>query len=181
MDFVKSAIEHREPVIVGFFIQLYDKLRKFELYYIYFDEFCDNNKFEELKMDSLYLALAEEDLDEYILLSKPAEWIEMRSKDCRDSFKADGKINFFPRSCCSEHKKHEKREQVLFKEEFRCSEIVCLCIKTYCCYDSEKQKYKFSSKGLNKRSLEDFGDVPMAKYRRELDTALSLKSTNKGF
>ena len=73
VEFVKSAIQHREPVMVGFFILLYDKLRKFELYYIYFDEFCNNNKFEELKMDSLFWALGEEDLDEYVLLSKPAE------------------------------------------------------------------------------------------------------------
>ena len=44
--------------------------------------------------DSLYLALAEEDLDERILPSKRAEWIEKRSKDCRDDFKADAKIKF---------------------------------------------------------------------------------------
>ena len=40
---------------------------------------------------SLFLALVEGNLDECILLSKPAEWIEMRSKDCRDNFRADGK------------------------------------------------------------------------------------------
>ena len=46
--------------------------------------------------DSLYLALAEEDLDECILPSKWAEWTEKRSKYCRDDFRADVKNNFFP-------------------------------------------------------------------------------------
>ena len=47
--------------------------------------------------DSLYLALAEEDLDDCILPSKRAEWTENRSKDCRDEFRADAKKNnFFP-------------------------------------------------------------------------------------
>ena len=59
--------------------------------------------------------------------------------------------------------------------------MVCLCSKTYCCYDSKSQKYKFSSKSLNKRALEDSGDGPMAKYRQVLEEAVNLKSTNRGF
>ena len=77
--------------------------------------------------------------------------------------------------------KYDKREPRLLKEEFRCTEMLCLCSKTYCCYDSKSQKYKFSSKSLSKRALEDFGDGPMAKYRQELDDAVNLKSTNRGF
>ena len=64
----------------------------------------------------------------------------------------------FSHNCCSKHKKHDKREPGLFKEEFRYTEMYCLCSKTYCCYDSKSQKYKFISKGLNKRALEDSGD-----------------------
>ena len=64
------------------------------------------NKFEELEMDtdSLYLALAEENLYGCILPDKRAAWEKMRESDCRDSFKADAKSNFFPRTCCSIHK-----------------------------------------------------------------------------
>ena len=131
--------------------------------------------------DSLYLALAEEDLDDCILPSKRAEQIERRSMDCRDDFRADAKNNFFPRTCCSKHRKYDKREPGLFKEEFRCTEMLCLCSKTYCCYDSKCQKNNFSSKGLNKRALEDSGGGPMAKYRQLLDDAENLKSTNRGF
>ena len=105
----------------------------------------------------------------------------MRESDCRDSFKADAKSNFFPRTCCSTHKKYNKREPGLFEEEFRCTEMLCLCSKTYCCYDNKSDKFKFSSKGLNKRVLEDSGDGPMSKYRRVLDKAINLTSTNRGF
>ena len=97
-ELVNSTIEHCEPIIVGFFRLQYAKLKMLELYYNFFDNFCDVNKFEELEMDtdSLYLALAKEDLDDCILPSNRAEWSEKRSKDCRDDFRADAKNNFFP-------------------------------------------------------------------------------------
>ena len=183
MELLKSTIEHREPIIVGFFILQYAKLRMLELYYNSFDKFRDVNKFEELEMDpdSLYLALAEENLYDCIKPDKRVAWEKLRKNDCRDSFMADAKSNFFPRTCCSTLKKHDKREPALFKEEFRCIEKLCLCSKAYCCYDNKSDKFKFSSKGLNKRVLEDSGDGPMSKYRRVLDEAIILTSTNRGF
>ena len=87
-------------------------------------------------------------------------------------------LTFFPRTCCTEHKKHDKREPGLFKEEFRCTEMLCLCSKTYCCYDANS-KYKFSSKGLNKRTLEDCDVGPMTKYRKVLDEVINVTSTNR--
>ena len=104
----------------------------------------------------------------------------MRENDCRDPFKADAKSNFFP-TCCSTHKKHDKREPGLVKEEFRYTEMLCLCSKTYCCYDTKSDKFKFSSKGLKKRVLQDSGDGSLSQYRRVLDEAISLTSTNRGF
>ena len=59
--------------------------------------------------------------------------------------------------------------------------MLCLCSKTYCCYDSNSNKYKFSGKCLNKRTLEDCGDGPMAKYRNVLDEFVYVTSTNRGF
>ena len=55
---VKAEIEHLEPIIVGFFILQYAKLRMLELYYNFFKQYCDESKFWELEMDadSLYLA-----------------------------------------------------------------------------------------------------------------------------
>ena len=123
--------------------------------------------------DFFCLALAEEDLDICILPSKRAEWKEKRSKDCRKDFRADGK-NIFSRTCCSKHKKHDKREPVSFKEEFRCSNLFYLCSKTFCCCDSKKQKYTFSSKGLSKRALEDSvfwpdGNISASRWCSEIE------------
>ena len=89
-----------------------------ELYYNFFDRFCDLNKFEEFEMDKdvLHLALDEEELYDCIQPDKRSTWKEMREIDCRDSFEADVKSNFFARACCSTHKKHDKREPGLFKE-----------------------------------------------------------------
>ena len=183
VELAKAEIEHREPIILEFFILQYAKLRMLELYYNFFERFCDVNKFEELEMDtdSLYLALSEKELYNCIREESKAEWGLLRTKDCRDDFTANATTNFFPRTCCTGHKKHDKREPGLFKEEFRCTELLCLCSKTYCCYDSNSNKYKFSSKSLNKRMLEDCGDGPMAKYRKVLDEFINVTSTNRGF
>ena len=52
VELAKAQIEHKEPIIVGFFILQYAKLRLLELYYNFFTRFCDVNKFEELEMDT---------------------------------------------------------------------------------------------------------------------------------
>ena len=58
---VKPEIEHREPIIVGYFILQYAKLRMLELYYNFFKNFCDTDKYgeHEMETDSLYLAWSE--------------------------------------------------------------------------------------------------------------------------
>ena len=119
--------------------------------------------------DFLYLALSEKELYNCNREESKIEWDLLRTKDCKDNFTANATTNFFSRTCCTEHRKHDKREPGLFKEEFRCMEMLCLCSKTYCSYDSKSNKYKFSCKGVNKRTLEDCGDGPMAKYRKFLD------------
>ena len=173
----KAEIEHREPIIVGFFILQYARLRRLELYYNFFERFCDVNKIEELERDtvSMYLALSETELYDCI-----REQL-MRTEDCKNDFTATAATDLFPRTCCAKQKKHDKREPGLFKEEFRCTEMFCLCSKTYCCYDSNSHKYKVSSKSSNKRTLEDCGDGLMAKYRKVLDEFSNVTSTNKGF
>ena len=64
-ELAKAQIEHKVPIIVGFFIFQYAKLRMLELYYNFFTKFYEVTKFEELEMytDSLYLALAEKELE----------------------------------------------------------------------------------------------------------------------
>ena len=128
------------------------------------------------------MALSEENLKGVILPEKRAEWDQLRSKGCTDTFTANATDNVSRRTCCNAHKKHDKREPGLFKEEFICSKMLCLSSKTCCCYGKQTNKHKFSSKRLNKRTLEECGDGgPMSKYRKVLEKAVSVTSTNRGF
>ena len=183
VEFAKAQIEHKEPTLVVFFILQYAKLRMLELYYNFFSGFFDVSKFEELEMDtdSLYLALAEKELEDCKRPEMRAEWQKLRSNDCVNNFTADAVANFFPRTCCVKHKQHDKKEPGLFKEEFRSTETICLCSKLYCCYDATSNKLKFSSKGLNKRVLEDNGDGPLEKCRRVFNKTVDVTSNNRGF
>ena len=155
-----------------------------ELYYNFFKKFCGTDNYEELETDtdSFHLALSEENLEDVILPEKRAEWEQLRSNDCTDNFTANATDNFFSRTCCHTHKKHNERGPGLFKEEFRCAEMLCFWSKTYCCFDKLTNKYKFSSKGLNKRTLDDCGDGgPMSKYCKVLEDSANLTSTNREF
>ena len=75
VELAKAEIEHKEPINVRFFILQYAELRKLELYYNFFTKFCDLNKLEELEMDTdlLYLALAENELEDCIRPEMTAE------------------------------------------------------------------------------------------------------------
>ena len=72
-------------------------------------------------------------------------------------------------------------ENLGYSKEFRCTEMICLCNKIYCCYDSQSIKFKLSSKGLNERTLENSGEGPMSKYRKVLEEVINITSTNRCF
>ena len=134
VELVKSEIERRETISVGFFILQYAELRMLDFYYNLFKNFCDTDKYEELELniDSLYLALSEKSVEDVIISEKRAEWDRLRSKDCTYNFTANATANFVHRTCCNVHKKHDQREPGLFKEEFIYAELLCLCSNTYC-------------------------------------------------
>ena len=69
--------------------------------------------------DSLYLALSEKKLYDCFREESKAEWELMRAEEFKDDFTANATSIFFPRTCCTKHMKHDKREPGLFKEEFR--------------------------------------------------------------
>ena len=119
-----------------------------QLFYNFYERFYDVDKFEELEMDtvSLYMALSEKELYDCIRQESKVERELMRTEDGKDDLTANATTNFFPQTYCTELKKHDKREPGLFKVEFRCTEALCLCSETFCCYDSNSSKYKFSNK-----------------------------------
>ena len=127
VELVKAQIEHKEPIFVRLFILQYAKLRTMKLYYNFFTKFYDVKNFEELGMDTnwLYLALAEKELEDCIQLEMVAEWKQLRSKDGTDCFTAHS-VGIFLRKCCDKHKEHKKWEPHVFKDEFRCSPMLCI-------------------------------------------------------
>ena len=131
--------------------------------------------------DSLYLAFAEKELGDCIRPEMRDEWQRLRSNDRVNFFTADAVANFFFRTCCVKRKQHDKREPGLLEEEFRCTEMLFLCSKTYCCYDLTCNTLKFSGKGLNKRVLEQSGDGSLEKYPRFLNEKVNVTSNNRGF
>ena len=68
-----------------------------ELYYNFFDKFCDVQKFEVLEMDtdSLYLALAHENLYDCIRPEMRSIWNEIRRDDCTETFRPTVRAIFF--------------------------------------------------------------------------------------
>ena len=102
-EMAKAEIEHTEPIIVEF-LMLHDaKLRMLELYYNFFERFCDVNKFEDLEMDtdSLYMALSGKELYGCIREESIFESELLRTEDCKDDFTANTTTNFLPRTCCT--------------------------------------------------------------------------------
>ena len=128
---VKAEIEHKEPILVRFFSRQCAKLRMLDLYYNFRTKFCEVNKFGELQMDaaSLYLVLAEKELEDCIGPGLKTEWERMLSKGCTDSFIAVGVADFFSQKCSDKHKKLDKGEPGLLEEELRCTKMLCLCSK----------------------------------------------------
>ena len=108
VELVKSEIEHKEPIVVGFSILRNAKLKMLELYYTFFDKYCNVKKFEELEMDtdSLFPVLSEHDLYDCVRPAMKKQYNSLRSPDCTDEFPAKSTAIFFPCTCCARHKKH---------------------------------------------------------------------------
>ena len=60
--------------------------------------------------DSLYLALAEKELEDCIRPEMRAQWHRLRSNDCVGGLTADAVAILFPRTCYVKHKQHGKRD-----------------------------------------------------------------------
>ena len=91
VEMVKSEVEHKEPIIVGFFILEYAKLKMLQLFDNGFQVFCDPQKYELIEMDtdSLYMALSEANVEDFIRPEMKLLWQMTRENDCRKDFRAD--------------------------------------------------------------------------------------------
>ena len=126
MELVKPESEHREPIIVGYFILQNAKLIMFELYYTFFKNFYDTDKYEELEMDTdlLHLTLSKENLEDVIL---PKKCDQLRSKDCTDDFTANTNDNFSPELAVRPTRKMIRGSQDYLKESLDVQKR-CACV-----------------------------------------------------
>ena len=184
VELIKSKIEHREPIIVRFFMLQYAKLGMLELYYNFIKKFCDTDKYEKLEMDtdSFQLALSEESLEDVILPKKRAEWDQLRFEDCTDNFTVNATDNFFLELAVMPTRNMVRKSRVSSKKSLDVQKCCVSVAKHSVVMISRLTDYKFSSRGLNKRTLEDSGDGgPMTKYRKKLEESVNVTSTNRGF
>ena len=132
VELAKCVIEYTNPIIVGFFILQYGKLKMLELYCIFFGTFYGTDKYEEIERDtnSLFLALAEKEKCDCIRSEKRQEWELLRSKYCNHALTADACSNFFLRTCCAKHKKHDESKPGLFKNFLALKFCVCVAMHT---------------------------------------------------
>jgi hypothetical protein len=165
---------------VAFFILQLAKLRMLEFRYDFLDAICIPEKFQEMQMDtdSLYLALAGKTVEDIIRPEMRQHWAAARARDCvQVEFLPDDKFNWFPRTCCDVHARHDRRTPGLFKLEWSGHEMICLASKTYCGYNRDTGGEKVSCKGVNKRALSN----PIQHFRNVLQEQKAFYAINPGF
>jgi hypothetical protein len=166
------------PYQTGFFILQYAKLRMLQFYFDFIDWFLNREDFAWVCMDtdSAYLELAAETLEELIKPTLWGEYIGMQKNFCSDHFSQSAEnMLWFPRTCCEKHNKFDQRTPGLFKTEFSGDLIISLASKTYLIAAGEK--YKFSSKGVNKGNISD----PINIFKTVLQEKKPLSAQNIGF
>jgi hypothetical protein len=176
IEMQKKKIKLDLPIQIGYFILQYAKLRMLQFYYDFLVKYVPRDKFQSLEMDtdSLYSSFAGENLQDVIRPELLNDYIRQINGSCSvETFDADN--YWFPRNCCNTHAKYDSRTPGLFKLEAQGHLFYGLCSKTYLLKD--KEKCKFSSKGLSKNRIKD----PLQLFKSVLENKVSSSSKNLGF
>ena len=197
---------------MGYFILQYAKLRMLEFYYDFMDQYVDRSNFEycEMDTDSAYMAISGTSLDDVIKPEMKDQYLRGLKGFCSEmDIEADAGFHWFPRTCCSNHAKYDKRTPGLFKLEYQGDEMIGLCSKTYIVRKSKiltpsaarvvaqrilhKAKgRKFRRRRLQSRRIQEYKfsskgvskrhlKAPMTKFRRVLKTREAQSGSNRGF
>ena len=132
-----------------------------------------------MNTDSLYLDLAEENLEDCILSENKSQKLQICRNDCIDDLIANAKKNFFRRTSCAVYKKHDN--PVYSKKNFNVLKCCACAVGRIADMIVKATNLNKAAKDSTKKTLEDTWDEPMPKYRRVLDEAVNIKSTNRGF
>ncbi len=117
--------------------------------------------------DSAYIAFSAENFEDLIKPELKEDYLKNKHK-------------WFPRDDTIENAKFDERAPCLLKVEYTGKSLISLCPKLYYCEgtDNEEKKYKFSSKGIQKRN----NDITKEIFKKVLFN-LNYKDmcTNRGF
>jgi hypothetical protein len=174
----KDKIDLDLPTQIGFFILQLAKMRMLQFYYDFMDIYVEREDFQycEMDTDSAYMGITAERIADIIKPHMKERYEKGLKGFCSDiPVKADDKYHWFPRSCCSEHIKFDKRTPGLFKVEFEGDALIGLCSKTYIV--KNENIIKFSSKGVNKSTIKE----PMEIFQNVLENRKSGTGSNVGF
>jgi hypothetical protein len=188
LEMSKKRIKLDTPIVLGFAILQYAKLRMLQFYYDCLDKYIDRRDFQlcEMDTDSNYMALSAPLFDvirsnlRSEFFNQYGQWFpRLACPQHHNTFIATllrgGRWNMH--DCCKKVNKLDQREPGLFKEEFKGVGIISLNSKTYFCWSDDPTNDKYRSKGLSRRqnrlTRDQFMDV--------LNTKTSVDGQNIGF
>ena len=168
IEMKQRQIKMDTPMIIGYMVFQYAKLRMLEFFYDCIDKYVDRRDYQfiETDTDSAYFCFSGNSLEEVIIPSKRREFFSdyykwFPSMACRKHYKDFIEVNtrgdtwLMKYKCCQDYFQKEKRTPGLFKVECKTDGCIALNPKTYICFDQEKEDEtpvtkKISTKGLSK-------------------------------
>ena len=212
LEMSKRKIKLDLPIQLGYFVLQYAKLRMLEFYYDFMDKYVDRADFEycEMDTDSAYMAISGSHFEDIIKPDMRTQYLQGLNGFCTDmEIEADAQHHWFPRTCCNQHAKYDKRTPGLFKLEYQGNEMIGLCSKTYivrktkvikptntriCAFRLLKKAkgFKPTRKPLKSRLVNEYKysskgvskrhlAAPMTKFRTVLKTRKTQSGLNRGF
>ena len=163
-----KMIRENLPIQIGFFILQYAKLRMLQFYNFVMTH-CERSRHILLcsDTDSFYLSLNAIDLIDIVKPERKAAFEHMLKGECDDSLNDKAEDRFLCRTCCDKHNKYDQKLPGVFKEEFRGTECLSLCSKTYIARGGQGGD-KVSAKGVVKSLVDNiFDKMHSALYQKE--------------
>ena len=105
-----------------------------QFYYDFLDKYVDRMDFQYCEMDTdwAYLALSASQLTDVIKHDMLSTYMNGLKGYFHDEIvEADAELHWFPRTCCTNHAKFDKRTPELFKLGYKGDVMIGLCSKTY--------------------------------------------------
>ena len=169
----KKKVSLDLPIQIGLMVYNMAKLKMLEFVYDVLKKFVDVKSYSlcEMDTDSMYMGLSAPKLEDLVIPGKEKDffcnqhlWFPIPVCEEHRASYIECKLqkkDWYPRPCCENRMKFDRRTPGLFKLEFQGDGIIALCSKTYYCFGEEGAK--LSCKGLSKRNnafvKNDFMDV----------------------